>query len=95
MLSYPKVKAVESLPDKQLRVTFADGTVKCYNCQPLLTELSFRLLSDDAFFQTVQVDRHGYGVVWNDDVDLAESELWLHGTLEPEILTEHRGLLLD
>jgi len=24
-------------------------------------------------------DPHGYAVVWNDDIDLAESEIWLKG----------------
>ena len=94
-MTLTKVKAVEALPDKQLRVTFADGTVKRYTCQPLLDHPSFRLLRDEAFFRAVQVDRHGYGVVWNDDVDLAESELWLHGTLEPAAPIEQMQILLD
>lgn len=43
----------------------------------------FRVLEDEAFFRNVHADRLGYGVSWNDAVDLAESELWLKGMAEP------------
>ena len=39
-------------------------------------------LKDDAFFKNVRVDQAGYGVVWNDNVDLSESELWINGKAE-------------
>ncbi len=83
---YPKVLAVEVMSDYILRVTFADGSVKRYDCAPLLEQPAFRLLRDRAFFRAVHADRHGYGVVWNDDLDLAESELWLHGVAEETAL---------
>ena len=45
----------------------------------------FAPLADDPLFRSVQTDPHGYGVVWSDDIDLAELELWLHGeTAEPD-----------
>ncbi|MBP8127984.1 MAG: DUF2442 domain-containing protein [Candidatus Hydrogenedentes bacterium] len=62
-----------------MAVTFADGTRKTYDCTPLLTEGVFAPLKDDAFFRCVEADPHGYGVVWSADIDLAESELWIHG----------------
>lgn len=34
-------------------------------------------------FRNVRVDSRGYGIVWNDDLDLSESELWLNGVDEP------------
>jgi len=82
MSEYPKVKTVEPSQGKRLRVTFTNGTVKVYNCTPLLAEEAFRVLQNEAFFRNVRSDKHGYGVVWSDDVDLAESELWLKGTAE-------------
>jgi len=27
----------------------------------------------------VKADKHGYGISWNDEIDLSESELWLNG----------------
>jgi len=77
--TYPRVSSVEALSQKQLRVTFETGEVKIYDCKPLLEDEALRPLQDEALFQRVHMDGHGYGVIWNDDVDLAESELWLNG----------------
>ncbi len=77
--SYPRLKAVEPLTGKRLRVTFVNGKIKIYDCKHLLGQEPFRLLRDEAFFRAVSVEPHGYAVVWNDQVDLAESELWLRG----------------
>jgi hypothetical protein len=82
MERYPKVKSVEALPGKWLRVVFASGVVRYYDCNPLLELPAFRVLKDEAFFRGVRPDKHGYGVVWSDDVDLAESELYIKGATE-------------
>jgi len=79
MATYPKVKSVTPLSGKQLFVTFITGDTRVYDCAPLLNESSFYPLKDEAFFRNVHVDQTGYGVVWNDNVDLSESELWLNG----------------
>ena len=77
--TFPKVKAVEPLAGKKLRVTFSNEGVRVYDCKPLLDEEPFRHLRDEAFFRAVYVEAGGYAVVWDDRTDLAESELWLHG----------------
>ena len=82
MATYPKVKSVIPLSGKQLFVTFITGDTRVYDCAPLLNESSFYSLRDDAFFRNVHVDQTGYGVVWNDNVDLSESELWINGKAE-------------
>jgi uncharacterized protein DUF2442 len=82
MATYPKVKSVTPLSGKQLFVTFTTGDTRVYDCAPLLNEPSFYSLNDDAFFRNVHVDQTGYGVVWNDNVDLSESELWINGKTE-------------
>lgn len=79
--TYPKVTAVTPLTGKRLRVTFANGDVRVYDCTALLADPAFRLLHDEAIFRAVQADPHGYGVAWSDDLDLSESELWLNGEL--------------
>jgi len=79
MEKYPKVKSVQIVPDKKLRIVFANDVIKIYDCSPLLNEMCFSLLNDDALFRNAHPDPGGYGVIWNDDIDLAESELWLNG----------------
>ncbi|WP_211285160.1 DUF2442 domain-containing protein [Sporomusa acidovorans] len=39
----------------------------------------FGILRDRGFFKAVQVDGGGFGISWNDDVDLSENELWTKG----------------
>lgn len=82
METYPKVKSVQALVGKRLLVTFDNNQTKVYDCAPVLDEPAFQLLRDDAFFRNVHADPNGYGIVWNDEVDLAESEVWLHGVRE-------------
>ena len=79
MPTYPKVRAVVALPNRKLRVTFVSGKTKIYNCTPLIAEDAFCPLKDEAFFKNVRVDSTGYGISWNDDIDLSESELWIRG----------------
>lgn len=75
----PKIETVTPLPGKKLRVRFVGGEEKVYDCRPLLDEESFSLLRDESLFRQVKVDVGGYGISWNDCVDLSESELWLKG----------------
>ena len=83
--TYPKIKSVRPRPGKALLVEFENGVRKSYDCTPLLQSEAFRPLQDEAIFRSVHADSHGYGVIWNDDLDLAESEIWLNGQLvEPE-----------
>jgi len=82
MTTYPKITSVDPLQDKQLRVTFATGIHKIYDCTALLNEAAFAPLKDEKLFQQVHADSTGYGILWNDDIDLSESELWIHGQTE-------------
>ncbi len=79
MEKYPKILNVESRNGKQLLVTFKNGIKKIYDCSPLLEDNNFKPLLNDALFNSVQVDKHGYGIVWNDELDLSEAELWFNG----------------
>ncbi len=77
--SYPKVKDVTPLENYRLLVTFSSGVTRIYNASALLVLPAFFLLQDKAFFRAVGVDQGGYGIFWNDELDLSEAELWLNG----------------
>ncbi len=84
MEQIPKITAIQPVEKTQLRVTFECGTEKLYDCSKLLTRPEFQLLNTPAFFNGVRVDPGGYGISWNDDVDISEYELWTNGeTVEP------------
>ena len=76
----PRITSVTAVGNTQLRVRFANGVEKTYDCQPLLARPQFRLLNTPAFFRAVRVDTGGYGVSWNDAIDLSEYELWTNAT---------------
>ena len=80
---FNKVKSVQSLPDYHLLVQFENGKKKMYNVQPLLNKWDvFKGLSNvQGLFEQVKVDAGGYGISWNDDIDLSCNELWNNGEL--------------
>jgi hypothetical protein len=75
-MNAPKILSVQPLEDKKLLVKFANDAEKIYDCAQLFHLESFQLLKNDAFFKVVKVDAGGYGISWNDNVDLSEDELW-------------------
>lgn len=82
---YPRVRSVEPRSGKALLVTFENGERKIYDCTPLLQSEVFSPLKDESLFRCAHAASGGYGVVWNDEIDLAESEVWLNGrTVGPE-----------
>lgn len=86
-----KVKAVAALPAMKISAQFANGTTKIYDVAPLLERFkAFEPLRNETFFSSVEVDTGGYGVIWNDDIDLSCDELWENGV---EIQTPFDGLM--
>jgi hypothetical protein len=79
MGAFPKVAGVRPLASLRLAVTFDNGVTRHYDCAPLLKHPAFAPLADPSFFRHVTADPHGFGVVWSDTLDLAESELWVNG----------------
>ncbi len=78
---FHKVKSVSALPDYMLSVQFVGGATKIYDAKQLKTKLPVfsDFLSNPAEFACVSVDTGGYGIVWNDDLDLSCDELWENG----------------
>ena len=78
---FHKVKSVRALPDYKLSVQFAEGVTKIYDVTPLFDKWkAFRLLKKNPeLFSDVEVDTGGYGIVWNDDIDLSCDELFENG----------------
>ena len=75
------VKEVKPMPDFFLFVRFADGVEKKYDVKPLFNEIeAFQSLTYvHGLFEQVKVDTGGFGISWNDDIDLSCDELYDHG----------------
>ena len=50
-----------------------------YDCKRLFQRPEFLLLKEEPFFKSVRVDVGGYGISWNDNIDISEYELWTNG----------------
>lgn len=61
---------------------FLDNTVKQYDMEPLIRSIpAFQILEEPVLFNQVPVDAGGYGVTWNDNLDLSYNELWEKGEI--------------
>jgi hypothetical protein len=77
---FHKIKSVQPLPNMILYVEFISGDTKCYDVKPLMDKWEvFKDLEQCRLFNLVSVDTGGYGVIWNDYIDLACNELWENG----------------
>ena len=78
---FHKVKTVSALPDFQLSVQFAEGVTKIYDIKPLFKKWkNFGILKQKSdLFYNVIVDKGGYGIIWNDNLDLSCDELFENG----------------
>ena len=76
-----KIKNVFPLSDFRLCVHFADGITKFYDLKPLFYKYpAFEQLRECiSEYYKATVDVGGYGVIWNDNLDLSCDELWNNG----------------
>ena len=76
-----KVKEVEALDNYILLVTFENKIRKKYDIKPLFEkwEIFKNLINITGLFKNVKVDKGGYGISWNEEIDLSCNELWNNG----------------
>jgi hypothetical protein len=75
----PRVISAKAVDDHTLLIEFDNSAKKTYNITPLLENEMFFPLANAAFFKNVQIDKGGYAVFWDENIDLSEYELWTHG----------------
>ncbi len=78
---FHKVKNVTPLSEYRLSVQFCEGITKIYDLKLLFDKLPIfkNLVENPEQFCSVTVDVGGYGIVWNDELDLSCDELWKNG----------------
>jgi Protein of unknown function (DUF2442) len=79
-MKIPKILSAQAIDDSTLIVEFSNGDRKQYNVSKLLEKPMFSPLKNPSFFKSFQVDAGGYGIAWDDEIDLSEYELWQNGT---------------
>jgi len=78
-MNYPKVESATAVDNYTLIVQFDNNQTKKYDVNPLLEKEMFTPLKNPGLFKSVRVEKGGYAVIWNDDIDISEHELWNHG----------------
>jgi len=83
---FHKILSATPISEYSLLVCFQNGEKKVYDVRPLLEkwEAFKAFLAVKGLFEQVKVDAGGYGVSWNDDVDLSCEELYQGGHSMPE-----------
>lgn len=78
---FHKVREIKPCANYELFVVFENGEKKSYNVRPLMDKWDpfDSLVTIQGLFEQVKVDAGGYGVSWNDEIDLSCDELYHHG----------------
>ncbi len=78
---FHKVEDVKIICKYVLEITFQNAVVKYYDVSKLFEKWKIfqNLKTIDGLFEQVKVDKGGYGISWNDEIDLECEELWEHG----------------
>jgi len=86
-------KYVRAISTTEIEVVFKNGTTKVYDTSSLQDEypkIKEAFKSDCNLFFQVHLDPGGYGIIWNDEIDVAIEDVWKKGRV---INTEFDNLL--
>jgi hypothetical protein len=75
----PRIIAARAVGDRTLVIEFDNQEIKEYDISQLFSKPMFALLQNPGFFKNFSLEPGGYGIVWNEDVDISEYELWANG----------------
>ncbi len=78
---FPKIKKVIPLAGYILFIVFENGEEKQYAIQTACKKWNIfeNLLIIPHLFEQVKLDQGGYGIIWNDEIDLSANELYQNG----------------
>lgn len=76
-----RIRSVEPLENLTILVVFRNGVEVKYGITQLYDKFpQLKKLEEDNLFEQVSIDVGGYGLVWNDELDLDAEEVWQYGT---------------
>lgn len=76
-MNIPKIKSIKVDSDSySITVLFDNGVTKNINFTEKLKEDFYIDLKNKLLFEQAKIDAGGYGISWNDDIDISEYELW-------------------
>ncbi len=95
---FHKITSLATLPDYILLVGFTGNEFKQFDLKPLMHKYpAFRSLSEiPNLYEQAKIDAGGYGIVWNDDLDISAEGLYEKGVpcQAPDNIDRYRQSLL-
>lgn len=80
-----KMRTLTPLPGFNLEVSFETGEKRRYDVKTLFDRFPvFKRLMENDLFEKATLSPGGYGVIWNDDIDLAGDEIYYGGEVMKE-----------
>lgn len=75
-----KIKNIIPKENLIIIAEFKNGIKKQYDMKKLLNKFEvFKILNNKDIFNNVVVDAGGYGISWNENIDLSSEEIWENG----------------
>ena len=75
----PRICKAKTIDDRTLLIEFTNQEIKKYDISHILENSMFAPLRQPAFFKNFRIEPGGYGILWNEDIDLSEYEIWKNG----------------
>ena len=78
---FHRAKSVKTLPEYVLLVSFTDGADRLYDMKKLFEQYPIYRSFEDipGLFGVARVDTGGYGIVWNEEIDIDAEEIYVNG----------------
>jgi hypothetical protein len=81
VIMFHTVEAVKAMPEFHLHVLFRTGKEKIYDTRRMIERhepfQAFQLTY--GLFEQVKIVKGGYGIYWNDEIDISCNELYVNG----------------
>lgn len=95
---FHKITSLATLPDFVLLVGFQNGEYKQFDLKPYIDKYQpFRSLKDiNGLYKQAKIDVGGFGIVWNDDLDVSAEGIYEQGIScsEPNDIEEYKQKLI-
>ena len=96
---FVKITSVATLSNYILLVGFSTGEYKEFDLKPLIEKYEpFKVFKEiNGLFEQVKIDIGGFGLIWNDDLDIAADGIYEKGIpcLPPDDITNRIKSLID
>ena len=96
---FHKITSIATLPDYILLVGFANGEFKQFDLKSLMNKYPpFAALKNvNGLYEQAKIDAGGYGIVWNDDLDISAEGIYEKGVAcsAPDDIEKYRQNLLS